>query len=560
MDPSREQRLVEQYGPREAMEYDVVVVGAGPAGLAAAIRLKQLAAEKGRELGVCVLEKGSEVGAHILSGAVMDPRGMDELMPDWKAKGAPLDVPVSEDRFLFLSETGSRQTPGWMLPGIFQNHGNYVISLANVVRWMGQQAEALGVEIFPGFPAAQVLYDEGGAVRGVVTGDLGIGKDGEPTGEFQLGMELHAKYVLFAEGSRGNLGKLLIEKFGLAKDSDPQSYGIGIKELWEIDPARHKPGLVVHTAGWPLNNKTYGGSFMYHLANNQVAIGFVVGLSYQNPYLSPFEEFQRYKTHPAIRTFLEGGKRVSYGARAITAGGPVSLPKLVFPGGALIGCDAGFLNAARIKGSHTAIKSGMLAADAAFAAVTSGRQQDELSAYPSAYRASWLHEELQKTRNFKQWMSKGLYVGTVMVGFEQKVLGGNVPWTLHHKHADHECLRPASEFTPIVYPKPDGKLTFDRLSSVFISNTNHSENQPSHLTLRDDSVPVNVNLAKYAGPESRYCPAAVYEYVPAAEGGERLQINAQNCVHCKTCDIKDPMQNIVWVTPEGGGGPNYPNM
>ena len=560
MDQSREQRLVEQYGPREAMEYDVVVVGAGPAGLSAAIRLKQLAVEKGQEINVCVLEKGSEVGAHILSGAVMDPRGMDELIPDWKDKGAPLDVAVSEDRFLFLSETGSRRTPNWMLPSIFQNHGNYVISLANVVRWMGQQAEALGVEIFPGFPAAQVLYDEAGAVRGVVTGDLGIGKDGEPTGDFQLGMELHAKYVLFAEGSRGNLGKLLIEKFGLAKDADPQSYAIGIKELWEIDPAKHQPGLVMHTAGWPLDTKTYGGSFMYHLDKQQVMIGFVVGLGYVNPYLSPFEEFQRYKTHPAIRTFLEGGKRLSYGARAITAGGPVSLPKLVFPGGALIGCDAGFLNAARIKGSHTAIKSGMLAADAAYAAVTSGRQQDELSAYPSAYRASWLHEELHKTRNFKQWMSKGLYLGTTMVGLEQKVLGGNVPWTLHRDYADHECLRPASEFTPIVYPKPDGKLTFDRLSSVFISNTNHAENQPSHLTLRDASVPVSVNLAKYAGPESRYCPAAVYEYVAAEGGGERLQINAQNCVHCKTCDIKDPTQNIVWVTPEGGGGPNYPGM
>jgi electron-transferring-flavoprotein dehydrogenase len=560
MDQGREERLVAQYGPRETMEYDVVIVGAGPAGLSAAIRLKQLAAEKGTEVNVCVLEKGSEVGAHILSGCVMDPRGIDELIPDWKEQGAPLDTPVVEDRFLFLSEKKATQTPDWALPSIFRNHGNYIVSLANVVRWLGQQAEALGVEIFPGFPAAQVLYDEQGSVCGVVTGDLGIGKDGEPTGEFQLGMELHAKYTLFAEGSRGNLGKLLQERFDLRRGVDPQTYGIGIKELWEIDPAKHKAGLVVHTAGWPLATDTYGGSFLYHMANNQVAIGFVVGLGYTNPYLSPFEEFQRYKTHPAIRTFLEGGKRVSYGARAITAGGPVSLPKLVFPGGALIGCDAGFLNAARIKGSHAAIKSGMMAADAAYHALTAGREKDELSAYPAAYQDSWLAEELHRTRNFKQWMSKGLYLGTAMVGFEQKVLGGKVPWTLHHKHADHEMLKPAADCKPIVYPKPDGKLTFDRLSSVFISNTNHAENQPAHLTLRDASVPVNVNLATYAGPESRYCPAGVYEYVAAESGGERLQINAQNCVHCKTCDIKDPTQNIVWVTPEGGGGPNYPNM
>jgi len=560
MDQARESALVEQYGPRESMEYDVVIVGAGPAGLSAAIRLKQLAAEKGQEVNVCVLEKGSEVGAHILSGAVMDPRAIGELVPDWKEKGAPLDTPVVEDRFLFLSETKATKTPNWALPSIFQNHGNYIVSLANVVRWLGQQAEALGVEIFPGFPAAQVLYTDGGAVRGVVTGDMGIGKDGEPTAEFQLGMELHAKYTLFAEGSRGNLGKLLQERFDLRRDADPQSYGLGIKELWEIDPAKHKAGLVIHTAGWPLATDTYGGSFLYHMANNQVAVGFVVGLGYSNPYLSPFEEFQRYKTHPAIRTFFDGGKRVSYGARAITAGGPVSLPKLVFPGGALIGCDAGFLNAARIKGSHAAIKTGMLAAEAAYNAVTSGRQHDELSAYPTAYAGSWLHDELHRTRNFKQWMSKGLYLGTVMVGLEQKVLGGNVPWTLHHKHADHEMLKPAAECKKIVYPKPDGKLTFDRLSSVFISNTNHAENQPAHLTLRDASVPVNINLATYAGPESRYCPAAVYEFVEAEGGGERLQINAQNCVHCKTCDIKDPTQNIVWVTPEGGGGPNYPNM
>ncbi|MFP3552045.1 electron transfer flavoprotein-ubiquinone oxidoreductase [Paraburkholderia sp. SIMBA_049] len=547
-------------GPRESMEYDVVIVGGGPAGLAAAIRLKQRAVEKGVEIGVCVLEKGSEVGAHILSGAVMDPRALYELVPDWRDKGAPLNVEVTEDRFLFLSETGAKAVPNWALPDNFKNHGNYVISLANVTRWLGQQADALGVEIFPGFAAAEVLYNENGSVKGVATGNLGIGKDGEPTENFQLGMELHAKYTLFCEGARGHLGRQLSDKFKLRDGADPQVYGIGIKELWEIDPAKHKPGLVIHTAGWPLDTQTYGGSFLYHIDNNQVMVGFVVGLGYSNPYLSPFEEFQRYKTHPSIRAFLEGGKRVSYGARAITAGGLLSLPKLAFPGGALVGDDAGFLNASRIKGSHAAIKTGMLAADAAFDAVQAGRHSDELTAYTDSFKTSWLHTELHKARNFKQWMSKGLYLGTLMVGIEQKLLGGNVPWTLHHQHWDHEMLIPASQCKPIEYPKPDGKLTFDRLSSVFISNTNHEENQPAHLMLKDASIPITLNLQTYAGPEARFCPAGVYEFIKTEEGEDRLQINAQNCLHCKTCDIKDPTQNIVWMTPEGGGGPNYPNM
>jgi electron-transferring-flavoprotein dehydrogenase len=545
---------------RDVMEYDLVIIGGGPAGLATAIRARQLAAEQNREISVCVLEKGSEIGAHILSGAVMDPRAITELIPDWKAQGAPLDVAVTEDRFLFLSESGAKQVPNALLPDCFRNHGNYVVSLANVCRWLGKKAEELGVELYPGFAAAEILFNEQGAVRGVATGDMGIGRDGKPGARHQPGIELHAKYTIFAEGCRGHLGLRLMEKFKLRAECDTQVHGIGLKELWEIDPAKHQPGLVVHSAGWPLASDTYGGSFLYHMENNQVSVGFVVGLAYTNPYLNPFEEFQRYKTHPAIKTFLEGGKRIAYGARAIAAGGILSLPKLTFPGGCLVGDDAGFLNASRIKGSHAAIKSGMLAAEAAVEALAAERSHDELASYPESFRKSWLFEELWRARNFKQWMSKGLYTGSIMVGIEQWLLGGKFPWTLHHQHADHEMLKPAAECQPIEYPKPDGKISFDRLSSVFISNTNHEEDQPIHLTLRDNAVPVMVNLATYAGPESRYCPAGVYEFVKNEDNTDRLQINAQNCVHCKTCDIKDPKQNIVWVTPEGGGGPNYPNM
>jgi electron-transferring-flavoprotein dehydrogenase len=538
------------------MQYDVVIVGGGPSGLACAIRLKQLAQSGGREVSVCVLEKGSEVGAHILSGAVLEPRALAELFPDWKALGAPLNTPAAEDQFLFLTESRAWKLP---TPPQMANHGNYIISLGNLCRWLAGQAEALGVEIYPGFAAAEVLYDEKGRVRGVATGDMGIGKDGAKTDAFQPGIELHARQTVFAEGCRGSLTKTLFERFPLRDGVDPQTYGLGIKELWEIDPAKHRAGLVIHTTGWPLDSRTYGGSFLYHLEGNQVAVGFVVGLDYENPYLSPYEEFQRFKTHPEIRGFFDGGRRIAYGARAITEGGFQSLPKLTFPGGLLIGDTAGFLNVPKIKGTHTAMKSGMTAAEALYDALADDSVV-EVRSYPERLRKTWVWDELYRVRNIRPSFRWGLWGGMAYSAIDTYVFQGKAPWTLRN-HADHTALRPASEFRAIAYPKPDGKLTFDRLSSVFISNTNHEENQPSHLQLLDPSVPVRLNLATYDAPEQRYCPAGVYEIVRESDGSQpRLQINAQNCVHCKTCDIKDPSQNINWVVPQGGGGPNYPNM
>ena len=540
---------------REQMQFDVVIVGGGPSGLSAAIRLKKLAAEQGREVAVCVVEKGSEIGAHILSGAVIETRALDELIPDWKEREAPLVTPAGDDTFLFLTETKAIRLP---TPPQMHNHGNYIVSLGNVCRWLAAQAEELGVEIYPGFAAAEVLYDESGRVIGIATGDMGVGRDGKPTDNYQPGVELLATYTIFAEGCRGSLTKTLMQKFNLREGVDPQTFGIGIKELWEVDPAKHQPGKVVHTIGWPVDSHTYGGSFMYHLENNQVAVGFVVGLDYANPHLSPFDEMQRFKTHPAIRPTFEGGRRVAYGARALAEGGFQSIPKLVFPGGALIGDTAGFLNVPKIKGTHTAMKSGMICADAVFAALAEAQPPAVLEAYPQFLKASWVWEELKGVRNVRPSFHWGMWAGLVYSAIDTYILRGKAPWTFKN-HADHSQLKPADQCPRIDYPKPDGIVSFDKLSSVFLSSTNHEEDQPIHLTLKDASTPVTINLALYDGPEQRYCPAGVYEFVEQ-DGSRRLQINAQNCVHCKTCDIKDPTQNINWVVPEGGGGPNYPNM
>ena len=546
---------------RETMEYDVVIVGAGPSGLAAAIKLRQLAEQQDREISVCVLEKGSEVGAHILSGAVLETRALDELLPDWKEQGAPLNTPVTRDSFLYLSQQRSFRFP--FTPPQMRNHGNFIISLGNLCRWLGEQAEMMGVEIYPGFAAAKVLYGNNGEVRGVATGDMGIGKDGTPTENHQPGIELHAKQTLFAEGCRGSLTKTLFDRFQLRQGVDPQTFGIGIKELWEVRAEVHEPGAVMHTSGWPLNSQTYGGSFLYHLEENQVAIGFVVGLDYRNPHLDPFLEFQRFKTHPRIRPVLEGGQRVAYGARALNEGGFQSIPKLTFPGGALIGCTAGFMNVPKIKGSHTAMKSGMLAAEAVFELIKQESSNDsslEVFGYEQALKSSWVWPELYRVRNIRPAFRWGLWPALVYSAIDSYLLRGRAPWTFHHE-PDHKSLNKSHDCMPINYPNPDGEISFDRLSSVYLSNTNHEENQPAHLKLRDTNVPIALNLPNYEAPEQRFCPAGVYEILREDDGSNpRLQINAQNCVHCKTCDIKDPTQNINWETPEGGGGPNYPNM
>jgi electron-transferring-flavoprotein dehydrogenase len=558
--------MADQQPARDSMDYDVVIVGAGPAGLSAAIRLKQLASEAGREVSVAVLEKGAEVGAHVFSGAVIDPVSLNELIPDWKDKGAPLDTPVTQDKFLVLGPAGAASLPMFLMPPLMSNHGNYIVSLSNFSKWLGAQAEAMGVEIYPGMAVSEPVFDEAGALKGVIAGVFGIGKDGARKSEFQPGMELHGKYVLIAEGARGSLAKSLQNRYELSKGRDPQKYGIGLKELWEVPPAQHQPGLVLHSVGWPLDNKTGGGSFLYHWGERFVSVGYVVHLNYKNPYISPFDEFQRHKLHPEIRRHIEGGKRIGYGARAITEGGLQSVPKLAFPGGALIGCAAGFVNVPRIKGSHNAMKTGMLAAEAAFAAIEAGRQRDVLEDYETAYRQSRVYKDLKLVRNAKPLLSR---YGTFWGGFfgmmdmwTTSLLGGfSLFGTLKHGKSDAQATEKARKHDPIAYPKPDGVLTFDKSSSVYLSNTNHEEDQPAHLKLWDASIPIAVNLRDYAEPATRYCPAGVYEVIYDDNGANpRFQINAQNCVHCKTCDIKDPSQNINWTTPEGGGGPNYANM